>query len=100
MEALKFSPGYAAFLTALGAVEANAILAGLPQRVVSPYSVALQRIQSQLEYQEDVGPDGESGWGISDWGASQAHSGALRALSWALWHPWLCRFRLGNATTA
>ncbi|WP_323098098.1 hypothetical protein [Intrasporangium sp. YIM S08009] len=91
VEALKFSPGHGAFLRALGAVEANAILAGLPQRVVSPYSLALQQIQSQLEFHENVGPNGESGWGISGSTATDGHAKALRVLSWAFWHPWLSR---------
>ncbi|XGX79775.1 hypothetical protein LQK93_02590 [Terrabacter sp. BE26] len=94
VESRRHMPGdYQAFHKALASFEASAILAGMPWRAVKSYSEAINAYRDAVEVHYDVGPNGEDGYGVSDPRRHEEHDRALERLSWALWHPWLSRFR-------
>lgn len=79
VETWMYGPGnYREFVRGLAAVEASAILAGVPRAVVADYTTAAEQRRRSTRYEEDVGPNGESGWVISHGPVTEAHEAALK----------------------
>jgi len=94
VEALRFDPDrYQDFTRAVATFEANAILAGIPRRVVMEYSRAVEVYRRSTQLVDGVGPNEEAGWVITDGPVVEAHERAIERLGRCLWHPWLGRTR-------
>lgn len=83
---------YQDFRRAITALEAAAIVGGLPRVLVLRYILAARLARQNSSY-EPVGVQGESLWIIDSRYTDQARV-ALRYLSLAVWHPHITRWSL------
>lgn len=83
---------YMGFIRALTSLEAAAVMAGIPRRVLREYTRAIKAARDtrvQVDYGE------YEGWAF-DPQVENAVDEALEEISRAIWHPWLSRMTIGR----
>ncbi|MEU6779327.1 hypothetical protein ABZ912_08980 [Nonomuraea angiospora] len=82
---------YSEYKRALAALEAAALIAGVPRIAVQRYVKATDATRGVMREASGAGPDGEDSSYLVEGPETRAYAEALDQLSATLWHPWLVR---------